>query len=263
MKKLIYVHFIFILCINLKTFATEQTPDYLIYKGDTLEIQANPMESYFNESNPRPGAILNKCRYTLTGCWRGYIGYWELKNDSLFLTKLKGKSCDTDLSLIFKDKVINGKVFASWYNLSFIHPFGKQTYNDWMGYSAVYEYEEEFVFSNGILKALNNYDNTKANKSKYFQDGNLLKEYLNANLNTAILPDTLDKVRVVVAIRKVNAEGKIDSVIIMRGFNTEIDNEALRVVKSIPAWNTFYKHGKLCNDVIWMIPVVFERKKKQ
>lgn len=263
MNKTIYIQIFFILCISMQIFATEQEPDYLIYKGDTLPIQANPLESYFNDNNPRPGAILIKCSYCSTGCWRGYIGYWELKNDSLFLTKLQGETCNTDLSLIFKDKVINNKVFANWYNLSFINPYGKQTYNNWMGYSAVYEYEREFVFTKGILKALNNYDNTKATKSKYSQDRNLLKEYLNANLNTALLPDTLDKVKVVVAIRKVNIEGKIDSIKIMRGFNKEIDNEALRVVKSIPEWNTFYKHGKLCNDVIWMLPVVFERKKKQ
>ncbi len=82
-----------------KVTGTAQIPDFLIYKGDTLAIYANPLETYF-DSISRPDNIFAKYGYNSTACWRGYIGFWELKNDSLYLVELQGDSTKIDLSHI-------------------------------------------------------------------------------------------------------------------------------------------------------------------
>ncbi|MFC0878831.1 energy transducer TonB [Saccharicrinis sp. FJH2] len=256
MKVFYYILTLITLSVSIeKSYGTAQIPDFLIYKGDTLSIYANPLESYF-DTHPRPDSLFD---YNSTSCWRGYIGYWELKNDSLFLINILGDSSSIDLSLIFHDRDIKNKIFADWYDYSIYNPYGKLLHYEHMGYSSIYEFEREFVFSNGILKSINYFDNSKSKKSKYTQDKNLLIDYIKTNTNHSLLPDTIDKARVFVQIIKVSKTGQIDSVSIVRGFNDTLDKEALRVVKSIPEWHILYNHGEPFN-LIWTIPVIFDRK---
>jgi hypothetical protein len=243
-----------------KVSGTAQFPDFLIYKGDTLSIYANPLESYF-DSISRPDSIFDKYGYNSTACWRGYIGYWELKNDSLFLLELHGDSSLIDLSLIFKDRKTDKKIFADWVDYPILNPYGNLINYEHMGYESIYEYEREFTFKKGILTGIKVYDNSKSKKCKYTQDNKLLYDFITANIDNSLLPDSIDKVRLVVQISKVSAEGKIDSVTVVRGFNKTLDEEAIRVVKSIPEWDILYRHGELLN-LIWTIPVTFENTNK-
>lgn len=251
---------IFILCINPKILSTAQSPDYLIFKGDTLPIFTNPLESYFDDQHPRPDSVFEKYGYNSTGCWRGYIGYWELKNDSLFLIELQGKSMNIDLSLIFSDRNTNGKIFADWFNYSILNPYGERILYVHMGYSSIFEFEKEFFFSKGILTDIIEYDNSKSIKSKYTQDQQLLSDFLYENTDHSLLPDTVDKAKVTCSIVRTTLDGKIDSVNIVRGYNETLDKEAIRVIKSIPEWDVIYYHGKPY-FIKWYIPVIFERKK--
>ncbi len=102
---------LFVFSLNHNVFGTAQIPDYMVYEGDTLSLYANPLESYF-ENNPRPDSLFAEIGYNSTACWRGYIAYWELKNDSLFLLEIHGDSTTIDLSLIFRDGKIKNKIFA-------------------------------------------------------------------------------------------------------------------------------------------------------
>jgi hypothetical protein len=72
-------------------------------------------------------------------------------------------------------------------------------------------------------------------------------------------PDT--QIKVVVVIKKSNAEGKIEEASILKGYNDIYNKEALRVVKSIPEWDVLYRHGELFN-ILYMVPVVFENEEK-
>jgi hypothetical protein len=239
---------------------TAQIPDFLIYKGDTLSIYANPLESYF-DSISRPDSVFEKYGYNSTACWRGYIGYWELRNDSLFLVELQGDSAIIDLSLIFKDRKTNNEIFADWVDYPINNPFGELIHYEHMWYASIYEFERDFIFKKGILTEIKEYDNSKSKKSKYTQDNKLLIDFIKSNTNNSLLPDTVEKVKVFIQITKVSAEGKIDSVKVVRGYNRTMDNEAIRVIKSIPEWDILYRHGEPFN-LIWTIPVIFENKNK-
>jgi hypothetical protein len=42
----------------------------------------------------------------------------------------------------------------------------------------------------------------------------------------------------------------------MRGYDSILDNEAIRVIKTIPDWDIYYRHGEH-QRIGWTIPVVF------
>lgn len=83
--------FIFIilgLLITINSFGTAQVPDLIIYKGDTLILYTNPLESYYNEDNPRPKHFYVN-GYSSTACWRGYQAIWEIKDNKLYLNAIQ------------------------------------------------------------------------------------------------------------------------------------------------------------------------------
>lgn len=262
MKKLTYILILTsLISLNQKAFGTAQIPDFLIYEGDTLSIYANPLESYF-ENHSRPDSLFSEIGYNSTACWRGYIAYWELKNDSLYLIEIQGDSITIDLSLIFKDRETNGKIFADWYSYSILNPYGKLLHYEHMGYGSIYEFEKEFVFEKGILTETKIYDNSKSRKSKYTENPELLKKYITDNINYSnITSEPFEKARVYVQILSVTEDGKVDSVNVVRGWDNERDKEAVRVVKSIPEWDILYRHGKPFN-LIWTIPVIFGKEEE-
>lgn len=252
---------IFLTSMIEKVSGTAQIPDFLIYKGDTLSIYANPLESYF-DSISRPDSIFEKFGYNSTACWRGYIGYWELRNDSLFLVELRGDSTKIDLSLIFKDRNTDNEIFADWVNYPINNPYGELIHYEHMGYASIYEFERDFIIKKGILIEIKEYDNSKSRKSKFTEKPELIKEYIQANINyNNITNDPYEKARVYVQICSVTEDGKIDSVKVMRGWGNEHDEEAIRVVKSIPEWDVLYRHGEKFS-LIWTIPVIFGKKEE-
>jgi uncharacterized membrane protein YfhO len=244
-----------------KVSGTAQIPDFLIYKGDTLSIYTNPLESYFDGIS-RPDSIFDRYGYNSTACWRGYIGYWELKNDSLFLIELRGDSTKIDLSLIFKDRKTDNKIFADWVDYPINNPYGKLIHYEHTGYSSIYEFEREFIFKKGILTEIKEYDNSKSRKCKFTENTELLKEYIQKNIDYAnITNDPYEKARVYVQICSVTEDGKIDSVKVVRGWDYERDKEAIRVVKSVPEWDVLYRQGKQI-QILWAIPVIFGKKEE-
>lgn len=139
MKKLVLV-FLFLL-LSAKVYATAQMPDYLIYKGKSLPIFSNPLESYFDEENLRPFHIFI---YSCTALWRGYFATWEIKENYLYLIKLVEGTCEKDageipVSLIFPDQTLPVK--ATWFTGRLIIPQGKELRYEHMGYESVYEKE--------------------------------------------------------------------------------------------------------------------------
>lgn len=262
MKLLRYIFTIASLTIFVqKSFGTAQIPDFIIYKGDTLSIQANPLEGYF-VNHPRPDSIFEKYGNHTTACWRRYIGYWELRNDSLFLLRLQGDSTDFDLSVIFKDRKTDGEIFADWVSFSILNPYGKLMHYEHSDYWSTYEFEREFIFSNGILTGIKHYDNSKSKRSKFTDNLVMLKKYIEEHIDYLnITNEPYEPAKVYVEISHVTDDGIIDSVTVMRGWDKERDREAVRVVKSIPEWEVVYRHGKRI-QLPWIIPVVFGRKEE-
>ncbi|RED91915.1 hypothetical protein [Marinoscillum furvescens] len=154
------------LLTTFELFGTAQRPDIIIYKGKKLEIFTNPLESYFKESGSLVNLVKDGCMST--ACWRGYVGVWKIVSGELYLIELrsccyKKDKIKGDLSLIFGDKYVNGKVHADWFSGELVIPKGKMLYYEHMGYLSVYKKELGIKIDKGKITEISRYDNSKTN----------------------------------------------------------------------------------------------------
>jgi len=163
MKKLLLT--IFISYYALSSMATGQAREVLIINGDTLGILSEPLEPYLQANEPR--YELSEWLGTVchTALWRGYIGYWELIDDKLYLIDVfacgdTSKSIKADL---FPTK--KGKILANWFTGSLNIPKGKLLQYFHMGHWAYYEQEIEMSFQNGVKTGEIVYSNGLENDS--------------------------------------------------------------------------------------------------
>lgn len=135
--------------------ATEQTPDLLIYKTDTIYIDYFPLEILLRNDSEIANR-LNDTSCLSTDCWRQYIGIWKIENDSLFLIGLKD-CCDykkIPLARVFtKTDIQNGKIFANWYSENIKSGFGKRLGISEESWGYIYEKTMELkIFDGKILE---------------------------------------------------------------------------------------------------------------
>ena len=151
MRTLIIILFIF---SSLLLKATEQTPDLLIYKSDTIYIDYFPLEILAEKDSIISNRLIDTTCLS-TDCWRQHIGIWKIENDSLFLIGLKDCCYNKEipLSKVFSETEIqNGKVFASWYSENINAGFGKWLAFDEENWQHIYENIIEVQIINGIIE---------------------------------------------------------------------------------------------------------------
>jgi hypothetical protein len=260
MKPSAFIGIVFMMVIPMvQAFATGQIGDRLIYKGDTLLLFSNPLEDYLSAKQKRSinDHVLEE---TSTACYRGYLATWEIMNDSLFLESIR-KGCQEENPEYFDlvSEFGSKKVFAGWYTGKILAPGGKLLFYVHDGYESVYETETEFQIVNGHITRVTAYDNSLASQSDL--KGEKLKQFIYSNIQWEALPEFNQKeIRVFVEF-SANENGAVDSVKVLRGHNPDFDNEAIRVVKSIPEWDVYFRHGKH-KRISWHLPVVFSEKMK-
>jgi hypothetical protein len=172
MKKLFTILILFMFV--QRVFSTGQRPDFLIMGADTVPIFSNPLKQYldknkfdFFEEIIEPYSVVNhsdgtKTQYIIeSSCWRGYVAYWRLENDSLKLSRIH--SCCSCVPMTSEEIILKifGKtdVFADWYNGSITVPKGELFMGSDMGYNAIYEYEDKLQIENGVLKSIQQVSN--------------------------------------------------------------------------------------------------------
>jgi len=159
MKRLTIAIVVFL--IPCSAFATAQLGDKLVYKTETVEIFSNPLESYFNEKNPRPGHLFTfKC----TACWRGYVATWKIEDGYLYLTKIVEGSCSKDAKEILISEIFpqqTAPVKALWFTGTLRAPQGEPLLYVHMGYGSVYEKELMISIKEGRVLSEVIVDNTK------------------------------------------------------------------------------------------------------
>lgn len=116
-KRNLLKHIYILFTVLIHTFtsqATEQISESFHYNGEHYWSYTFPLKSY-----PKLDS-LEKPKGNLSSCWRGYVGTWKIRNDSLFLKKLSSpgrlhKLRKHSLRKNFSDACQNNEVFASWY----------------------------------------------------------------------------------------------------------------------------------------------------
>lgn len=257
MKKLLYILILQLFSQGLA--ATAQAPDILYYNGDTLSLFCNPLESYFDETNPRPKLIVPGVNCMSTACWRGYIAFWQIENDSLFLLRIEDCCQNSipikaDLSLLFGDKVINGRVYADWCNGELYSPLGKLIHYEHMGYASIYEKELFITFKQGIFQFSEILDNSKSRVSEYQENSKKLSEFIYTNLDcTRFKQHEGENIRIFAHLYT-DSLGKPDSIFIRKSSHPQFDAEIIRIIKLLPEWTIYYRHGKP-EKSRWIVPI--------
>jgi hypothetical protein len=142
MKKIL-IALVILLALATPASATAQFPEIIQVDGKTESLTAEPLGKYLD--NPDKFKILkeNTNLGTCTALWRGYVGYWEIKNSKLLLNKIETGSCAKETRKVLPlDKLFPGKpqpVFADWYSGTLTVPRGKLVEYVHAGYASRYE----------------------------------------------------------------------------------------------------------------------------
>ena len=163
MKKIVLLFVFSLYCIRF-VGATGQCGEVIIIGRDTLELLTCPIEmdsvlsSKVNERIDKQGFC--------TGCWRGYVGWWRLENNTLYLEKLfdyHRSSEDREVCIntkgIFDAYEQDGKIVASWFSGELRVAKGKCISYAHMGFARDYEQEWVYRVEQGKVVSLQVYHN--------------------------------------------------------------------------------------------------------
>jgi hypothetical protein len=164
---------LFTLSLSLNTFASPQSPDYIVYKGDTLATYTVLLEQYFQLQEKADQGQLFGLSFrdgSTFNCWRGYQAIYKLDNDSLFLVDIiscgerrngiinKAASADK-MKLIFKEKFINDRVYIDWFSGDMKFPVSNKVLR-WDGvFYTIYEREKVISILNGNILTTQDVEN--------------------------------------------------------------------------------------------------------
>lgn len=127
---------------------TAQIAESLRYRGNVCSLWTLPLESFLDQSNRRN--IFAKV-HRHTACFRGYVGYWEISDNKLFLNRIEtldGENFPHD-SLFPQAST---PIFAEWFSGELRCPTGKMLKYVHSGFRSIYESEDRILITNGILE---------------------------------------------------------------------------------------------------------------
>ncbi len=173
---------ILLILLSLSLFATEQSPDILIYKSDTIFIDTYPLESLMESDSLLKKKIFEYSDEICmtSGCWRGHVATWKIENDSLFLIKLINGCEDFEFKLenVFgENNVENNQVFANWFSGDLNASLGEYLYFDPLSWEDTYSKSIKCKIINGKVESLNITEKSDCEKAsilaqKDFEDSN-------------------------------------------------------------------------------------------
>lgn len=248
--------FVLLLLSSPQAFSTVQTPDYLEYQGELYLLEDFPLAPYL-EAHPNP-IYETLFEEGNTACYRGYIAYWAIRNDSLFLTDIFPTNSDSDeelpidKTLIFTKLKKDQPVFAYWVTDDLLTVFGEVLVRN----TAVMLYSNERVFSvqKGKVISINVYDNTKTSTPMEGKE-ELVHNYIQYNINYSNLenvPEEEVSLSVQFSVQDDGTIGDATVVDIDGNYPEDMKAEAIRVVKSIPQWDVYYHLGRAMNFPQWL-----------
>jgi hypothetical protein len=235
-------------CTSFPHLRKSEGGDILIWNGDTMKMFSKPIfqskiyDSLIKEYFPHK-------RYGFSKVWTyDYIAEWIMLEDELYLSNLyiftSSYNCrKLDLRELFGEDCKEGKVKADWVSQTLNIIDGECIHFIKTVVQSIYEKEFMLTFQNGVLIETKEYDNTKSFKSYYTENRDSLKNFIHSNINWSLIPDLGDKkMRVFFSIH--NGVDSVSILLNRDSVSNEIVQELIRVIKSIPHWNVYYKRGE-------------------
>jgi hypothetical protein len=247
---------------TVDSFATGQTGELIIYKGDTLTLLCEPLETYLQKNEPREKLYPFLKDGCSTALWRGYVGLWEIKGNRLFLIDVFacGDKTKSIKSKVFKGQ--NSEILADWFVGKLFIERGKMIKYNHMGYDRYYEKEMLIDVEKGIIINTVEYENgVKPNDNGFSREPNDIQAAIYKTINWDKLPKLSKDKKLFVTI-KIDGEGRIRESEINGQIENEYKDEVKRVIENFPTVQVFYSRGQPINEG-WVIPVFFSKENKK
>ena len=142
---------------------TAQSMESLILKGKKVFMASEPLDDYLSTLTIRPNFKAES-----SGCWRGYYGSWEIKDNKLYLISFEGciqkykihyekgntapiwerKNLDVEMDYLFPNQK---RVFAEWFSGEIRIPRGPLLRYVHSGYDSTFAFDLFLEFKNGKL----------------------------------------------------------------------------------------------------------------
>lgn len=181
-----------LICINFILCATEQESDYIKIDDIEHKLFTNPVYELlqFEDFHNKYITVINGIKdFSISSaCWRGYIAYFEIKNDLLYLNDIIvhtvsleniGRPEDKDISIYSKLFDSQKSFFCNFYSGILIIPAGECIKEIYSGYDSMYENYLIIKIRNGqvIQKKEFKYNEFEDRKSEAFKRYKLSEKY--------------------------------------------------------------------------------------
>ena len=181
-----------LICINFILCATEQESDYIKIDDIEHKLFTNPVYELlqFEDFHNKYITVINGIKdfSVSSACWRGYIAYFEIKNDLLYLNDIIvhtvsleniGRPEDRDISIYSKLFDSQKSFFCNFYSGILIIPTGECIKEIYSGYDSMYENYLIIKIRNGqvIQKKEVKYNEFEDRKSEAFKRYKLSEKY--------------------------------------------------------------------------------------
>lgn len=245
-------------------WATAQMPDLLIYAGDTLLLQANPLEQWLEQLPKRPTEFSSS---NATNCWRGYQAIWQLENKQLYLTQIISCAPASPKSMDLRRWFVpstRGRVAATWVTGRLVVAIGKLLRYEHMGYESIYEQDWVLTFRQGYLSQAQIFNNQSCKRS-----GLPSSQAFMTRLHRAIawrrVPVQHGRTRPLVVVRfQPDSTGHSSQVTLVKQAGWPYDSLAMAAVRTMThiEWGACYRFGRW-QAPTWYVPIHFDKATRQ
>lgn len=248
-------------------YATEQAPDRLVIGEDTLLLHALPLEQWKARNHWQKPFFPDSVLEINTACWRGYIAYWEVIDNRLYLTNIYNcnRGAKTDLNTLFPGKVQDDRVYADWFSDTVTAYSGELIFYEHSGFSAIYEHEWEFVFVEGRKVDEKYFDNSlsKNTPAGTMWDGRNLISAIDSLINWSALPPIKKDMKVVLWV-ETDEQGRPDSIHFEQSESEPFNREAVRVLSLVTHHlPVIYKRGQFLPKTLVLFFVFTPEKQRR
>jgi hypothetical protein len=244
--------------------ATGQGGELVIYKGDTLTMLSEPLETYLRNNEPRQKFhpfLENGCS---TALWRGYVGLWRIQNGKLLLVDIYvcGDRTQSIKGTIFKNQ--NGEIAADWFTGDLFIEKGKMIKYNHSGYDRYYETEIVANVSEGSIQTEKEYKNgVRPDDKRFSSDINKIVEEIHRRINWDKIPRLSNDKRVFANLKLDNGKlVTVDSIIDKQNIEDVYKMEVKRVISDFPDVQVFYSRGQPLGEGYYGA-IIFSRQNKR
>jgi len=162
---------------------TAQAMEKIFINGGKRYMASEPLAAYLATLKERP-----KFFFPDTGCWRGYYGTWEIKENKLYLIDLECYTADLEKRVMSKHGMdflfpMQKRVFAEWFTGELRIPEGDMLNYVHMGYESKYEIDSFISIEKGIVTGKRHVDNLVEMAKEIINEEKEIKPDNNGEIN--------------------------------------------------------------------------------